>query len=120
MRLLDRMLSRFVRTGSLTVIDPDGVAVVHKGAPGPECTIRLTELKALPQLAPQTRLAAAGHWLWLGRMAMYLAEVADVEVLGVTLSTQQQALATPAPRHVACETRCVSSCMTRCPSPAIT
>lgn len=43
MRLLDRMLSRFVRTGSLTVIDPEGRSVVHQGKPGPSCTIRLTD-----------------------------------------------------------------------------
>ncbi|WP_293374179.1 cyclopropane-fatty-acyl-phospholipid synthase family protein [Nevskia sp.] len=43
MRLLDRMLRSFVRTGSLTVIAPDGRAEVHAGAPGPVVSIRLTD-----------------------------------------------------------------------------
>jgi len=43
MRLLDHMLSRFVRTGTLTVIGSDGKAVTHAGEPGPACTIRLTD-----------------------------------------------------------------------------
>jgi len=43
MRLLDRMLRRFVRTGSLTVIGPDGSREVHAGALGPTVVIRLTD-----------------------------------------------------------------------------
>ncbi len=63
MRLLDRMLSRFVRTGSLTVIDPDGIAVVHKGAPGPECTIRLTEPKLYRTLFLNPELKAGEAYM---------------------------------------------------------
>ncbi|MDP3859229.1 MAG: cyclopropane-fatty-acyl-phospholipid synthase family protein [Stagnimonas sp.] len=43
MRLLDRMLSSFVRVGCLTLIGPDGAATVHRGEPGPEVSIRLTD-----------------------------------------------------------------------------
>ena len=63
MRLLDRMLSRFVRTGTLTVIDPDGKAVVHKGSPGPECTIRLTEPKLYRTLFLNPELKAGEAYM---------------------------------------------------------
>ena len=43
MRLLDRMLSSFVRTGGLTVVGPDGRRTENRGGPGPEVTIRLTD-----------------------------------------------------------------------------
>jgi cyclopropane-fatty-acyl-phospholipid synthase len=43
LRLLDQMLSRFVGIGALTVIGPDGAEQLHRGAPGPEVTIRLTD-----------------------------------------------------------------------------
>lgn len=43
MRLLDRMLSSFVRVGCLTLIGPDGGRSVHRGSPGPEVSIRLTD-----------------------------------------------------------------------------
>lgn len=63
MRLLDRMLSRFVRTGRLTVIDPDGQAVVHQGAPGPECTIRLTDAKLYRTLFLNPELKAGEAYM---------------------------------------------------------
>ncbi len=43
MRLLNSMLRRFVRTGTLRVIDAHGHEHVHGGGPGPEVTLRLTE-----------------------------------------------------------------------------
>jgi cyclopropane-fatty-acyl-phospholipid synthase len=45
MQLLNRMLSRFVRTGTLRIIDADGRKHLHKGAPGPEVTLRLRDPK---------------------------------------------------------------------------
>ena len=41
MRLLNAMLSRFVQTGTLRIIDADGTHHLHKGMPGPEVTVRL-------------------------------------------------------------------------------
>ena len=43
MRLLNAMLGRFVRSGTLRVIDARGRMHVHRGAPGPEVTIRITD-----------------------------------------------------------------------------
>lgn len=43
MHLLDHMLSRFVRSGTLTLIGPDGRSVTHGGGAGPSVSIRLTE-----------------------------------------------------------------------------
>src|SRR5688500_1221166 len=43
MRLLNSMLRRFVRTGTLRVIDAYGNEHVHGGGPGPEVTLRVTE-----------------------------------------------------------------------------
>jgi cyclopropane-fatty-acyl-phospholipid synthase len=43
MWLLNAMLGRFVRAGTLTVIDARGRSHAHGGAPGPEVTIRLTD-----------------------------------------------------------------------------
>ena len=63
MRLLDRMLSRFVRTGTLTVIDPDGKEVVHQGTPGPECTIRLTDAKLYRTLFLNPELKAGEAYM---------------------------------------------------------
>ena len=45
MQLLNRMLSRFVRTGTLRIIDAEGRHHLHKGAPGPEVTLRLRDPK---------------------------------------------------------------------------
>ena len=63
MRLLDRMLSRFVRSGTLTVIDPDGNAVVHRGATGPECTIRLTDARLYRTLFLNPELKAGEAYM---------------------------------------------------------
>lgn len=63
MRLLDRMLSRFVRTGTLTVIDPEGQAVAHRGQPGPECTIRLTDPKLYRTLFLNPELKAGEAYM---------------------------------------------------------
>ena len=63
MRLLDRMLARFVRTGTLTVIGPDGRAVVHQGAAGPAVTIRLTEPKLYRTLFLNPELKAGEAYM---------------------------------------------------------
>ncbi len=63
MHLLDRMLSRFVRTGTLTVTGPDGAAVVHRGAPGPQCSIRLTDPKLYRTLFLNPELKAGEAYM---------------------------------------------------------
>ena len=63
MRLLDRMLSRFVRTGTLTVTGPDGAAVVHRGQPGPEVSIRLTDPKLYRSLFFNPELKAGEAYM---------------------------------------------------------
>ncbi|MCI0429222.1 MAG: cyclopropane-fatty-acyl-phospholipid synthase family protein [Rhodospirillales bacterium] len=45
MRLLNAMLSRFVRTGTLRIIDAKGRHHLHKGTAGPEVTLRLCSPK---------------------------------------------------------------------------
>ena len=45
MRLLNTMLRRFVRTGSLHIIDPEGTHHTYGGTPGPEVTVRLRSPK---------------------------------------------------------------------------
>jgi cyclopropane-fatty-acyl-phospholipid synthase len=45
MRLLNSMLSRFVRCGTLRLIDGHGKVYVHQGVPGPEVTVRITDPK---------------------------------------------------------------------------
>lgn len=45
MSLLESMLRRFIRVGSLTVIDHKGVAHSANGAPGPKVAIRLGDAK---------------------------------------------------------------------------
>lgn len=43
MKLLNSMLSKFVKVGSLTVIDVDGNRHVHAGSEGPVATIRISD-----------------------------------------------------------------------------
>ena len=43
MRLLDTMMRRFVRTGTLRVIDADGGLHVYEASPAPRVTVRLTD-----------------------------------------------------------------------------
>ncbi len=43
MRLLNAMLAKFVQTGTIHIIDADNKRHEHKGAPGPEVTLRFTE-----------------------------------------------------------------------------
>ncbi len=43
MRLLNAMMSRFVQTGTLRIIDAAGGEHIHKGAEGPSVTVRLTD-----------------------------------------------------------------------------
>ena len=45
MRLLDAMMSRFVQTGTLRIIDAGGTLHAYEGAKGPEVTLRLKEAK---------------------------------------------------------------------------
>ena len=61
MRLLDAMLSRFVRTGTLRIIDAGGGVHVYGGAKGPEVTLRFKEPKLQRSLFinPELRLGEA-------------------------------------------------------------
>ncbi len=43
MRLMNYMLSRFVSTGTLRVIDAQGQEHIHQGRPGPAVTLRITD-----------------------------------------------------------------------------
>ncbi len=43
MKLLNSMMARVVQTGCLTIVDAGGGRHVHRGAPGPAVTIRLTD-----------------------------------------------------------------------------
>ena len=45
MRLLDSMLSQFVRTGRLRIIDAEGREHLYQGAAGPSVTLRLHDAK---------------------------------------------------------------------------
>ena len=45
MRLLNSMLSRFVKCGTLRVVDAHGKVHIHQGGPGPEVTVRFTDPK---------------------------------------------------------------------------
>jgi cyclopropane-fatty-acyl-phospholipid synthase len=45
MRLLNKMLSRFVQTGTLRIIDAGGALHVYSGIEGPEVTLRLKDAK---------------------------------------------------------------------------
>ncbi len=45
MRLLNYAMGRFIKTGSLRIIDADGRTHVHAGSPGPQVTIRLSDPK---------------------------------------------------------------------------
>ncbi len=61
MRLLDAMLSRFVQTGTLRIIDAGGALHVYGGAKGPEVTLRLKEPKLHRSLFlnPELRIGEA-------------------------------------------------------------
>ncbi len=63
MRLLDHMLSRFVRTGTLTVVGPDGNRATHGGTAGPNVTIRLTERKLYRSLFLNPELKAGEAYM---------------------------------------------------------
>ena len=43
MRLLNAMLEKFVQTGTIRIVDADNKRYEHKGAPGPEVTLRFTD-----------------------------------------------------------------------------
>lgn len=61
MRLLDTMLSRFVQTGTLRIIDAGGALHVYGGAKGPEVTLRFKERKLHRSLFlnPELRIGEA-------------------------------------------------------------
>ena len=61
MRLLDAMLSRFVQTGTLRIIDAGGALHVYGGAKGPEVTLRFKEPKLHRSLFlnPELRIGEA-------------------------------------------------------------
>ena len=50
MKLLNSMMSRFVKIGTMRVIDADGNEHVYSGEPGPEVTLRITDPKLYTSL----------------------------------------------------------------------
>ncbi len=58
MRLLNAMLDKFVQTGTIRIIDADNKRYEHKGAPGPEVTLRLTDKKLSRRLFLNPELRA--------------------------------------------------------------
>ncbi len=58
MRLLNAMLEKFVQTGCIRIIDADGNTYEHKGADGPEVTLRLTDKKLARRLFLNPELRA--------------------------------------------------------------
>lgn len=58
MRLLNAMLSKFVQNGTIRIIDADGEHYEHKGAAGPEVTLRLTDKKLARRLFLNPELRA--------------------------------------------------------------
>ncbi len=80
MRLLNAMLGRFVRIGTLRVIDARGRAHVHQGAPGPEVTFRITDpaLYRTLFLNPELR---AGEAYMDGTLVMEEGTVRDLLLL---------------------------------------
>jgi len=58
MRLLNTMLEKFVQTGTIHIIDADNKRYAHKGAPGPEVTLRFTDKKLSRRLFLNPELRA--------------------------------------------------------------
>jgi cyclopropane-fatty-acyl-phospholipid synthase len=63
MRLFNAMLSRFVQTGKLSVIDAEGKAQVFEGAEGPDVTVRLTDPKLTRSLFLNPELRAGEAYM---------------------------------------------------------
>jgi len=82
MWLLDKLLSRVVKTGELTVIDHDGKRYRY-GAPGPgagRVTIRFNDRKAAAQIARYPQLGAAEVYMD-GRMDVVEGDIRDLILL---------------------------------------
>lgn len=63
MRLLNNMLKRFVRRGTLRVIDAGGKVHVHCGGPGPEVTVRINDPKLAGSLFFNPELRAGEAYM---------------------------------------------------------
>jgi cyclopropane-fatty-acyl-phospholipid synthase len=63
MRWLNSMLSRFVRCGTLRVIDAHGKVHAYRGTPGPEVTIRVTDPKLAGSLFLNPELRAGEAYM---------------------------------------------------------
>ncbi|MGI9480963.1 MAG: class I SAM-dependent methyltransferase [Hyphomicrobiales bacterium] len=63
MKLLNSMLEQFVRTGTLRVIDADGIMHTHSGAPGPEVTISISDRRLYRTLFLNPELRAGEAYM---------------------------------------------------------
>jgi cyclopropane-fatty-acyl-phospholipid synthase len=62
-QLFHSMLAKFVQTGKLTIIDAKGRSHTHRGAPGPEVTVRLTDPKLTRSLLFNPELRAGEAYM---------------------------------------------------------
>ncbi len=63
MKLLNSMMSRFVKIGTMRVIDADGNEHVYSGEPGPEVTLRITDPKLYTSLFLNPELRAGEAYM---------------------------------------------------------
>jgi len=63
MKLLNSMMTRFVKTGQLTIIDADGRSHVHGPGGAPSATIRLTDKKLYRELFLNPELKAGEAYM---------------------------------------------------------
>lgn len=63
MRLLNAMMSRFIRTGTLRIIDAGGGEHIHRGTDSPTVTVRLSDPKLHKSLALNPELKAGEAYM---------------------------------------------------------
>jgi cyclopropane-fatty-acyl-phospholipid synthase len=63
MRLLNAMMSRFIRTGTLRIIDAEGHNHVHRGTDSPSVTVRLSDPKLHKSLALNPEMKAGEAYM---------------------------------------------------------
>ncbi|MGI9371882.1 MAG: class I SAM-dependent methyltransferase [Hyphomicrobiales bacterium] len=63
MKLLNSMMSRFIKVGTMRVIDADGNEHVYAGEPGPEVTLRITDPKLYTSLFLNPELRAGEAYM---------------------------------------------------------
>lgn len=63
MRLLNAMMSRFIRTGTLRIIDAEGHVHVHRGTDSPSVTVRLSDPKLHKSLALNPEMKAGEAYM---------------------------------------------------------